>query len=134
MAGLASDNYTHLDSIASDGNGKWVVGAENGDLHYSTDNGVTWTRYANGSGATRFNDAVGDMVFDNGYFVGISEEIGMREIGYASASNLGSWQVNRSTFSGGNSDVWAVAYGGGKWVVLGVDNTYKFTIATSPGN
>lgn len=112
-----ADNFY---AVATDGNGTFVAGGDNGDTLRSTDDGVTWTL---GNANTGGNAILG-ISYVNSQFVAV---------GYggsvAYSANGSSWTTNAS-YSDTGSTLTGITYGNGTYAMVGADGNYNMLYLT----
>ena len=98
-----------INAFATNGNGTYVAGGDNGEIYSSTDSAVTWTARTSQFGTT----TIQDISFGNGLFVAVGQS------GKISTSSDGITWTARTSNMGTNS-INQVIYANSLWVAVGV--------------
>jgi hypothetical protein len=117
------ENGDHIVSIAANGSGTWVAGAYNGNIYYSSNNGISWSKKGDASSSdskTGFSYDVNDVAYGGGKFVAVS---GMAEAGYSTDGAAWTKSVPNPLYESLSTkgDFSCAAYGNGRFVAAGVD-------------
>lgn len=116
----SSFGSSHIESVATDGNGKWVAVGQSGKIASST-NGITWTQRTSGFGTSW----VRWVAYGGGTWVAVGDG------GKMSTSTDGeTWTANTGSNFNTSYDIGHVAYGNGVWVGINANGTLR--TATDP--